>query len=158
MEFESRDCGVASYKLQIEIKATRERVWEALIEQTNAWWLPDFRMTGEGSIVTFNTYAGGGLVEQHESGSSLLWYTVHWYRPDQFAVHLVGEIAPDWGGPSASHLKLSVVECDNDREHAVFHLADAHYGHIDAANLKSLHAGWTQLFTDGLKRFVEEGV
>lgn len=141
--------------MQVEINAPRERVWKALIEETNAWWLPDFHMTGAGSTVTFNSNAGEGLVEHHASGSSLLWYTVHWYRPDEFAVHLVGEIAPDWGGPATSHLKLSVDEQDGK---SVFHLADAHSGHINHAGLKSLYDGWTQLFTDGLKRFIEEGI
>jgi len=37
------------------IDAPRERVWQALVDETNAWWLPDFHMVGEGSVVTLGS-------------------------------------------------------------------------------------------------------
>ena len=40
------------FELEIAIDAPRDHVWQALVDETNAWWLPDFHMVGEGSIVT----------------------------------------------------------------------------------------------------------
>lgn len=148
--------GCAHYELEIAIDASRERVWEAIISETNAWWLPDFHMVGEGSTVHFDTRAGGtGLVESKEDGGNLLWYSVHSFQPEQFTIYLVGHIARDFGGPSTSHLKIS-VEADANGGSLV-KVSDSHQGHVDEQNLNSLNEGWTQLFTEGLKAFVETG-
>ena len=66
---------VAQYELEIEIKATRDRGWEALTGEIDAWWLPDFRSLGD-SVVTLDPVAGGSLIERCEDGRSLLWYGV----------------------------------------------------------------------------------
>lgn len=145
--------GIARYELEIEIQAAPERVWDALIHRTNGWWLPAFHMVGEGSTVKLEPWAGGRLVEDLEDGGSLLWYTVHWIRPEQRTLYLVGQVAPDWGGPTCSHLKLAVEPRSSG---SVLLVADAHYGHIDRENLRSLEEGWTQLFTEGLKAFAEQ--
>lgn len=71
------EANCVQYELEIAIDASRERVWKAIFEETNFWWLPDFHMVGEGSVVTFDTAAGGaGLVEHLEGGGGLLWYQV----------------------------------------------------------------------------------
>ena len=144
--------GIARYELEIEIDAAPERVWDALIQRTNGWWLPAFHMVGEGSTVTLEPWAGGRLHEELEDGGSLLWCTVHWIRPEQHVLYLVGHLAPDWGGPVTSHLKLAVEPRGSG---SVLLVSDTHLGHIDRENLKSLEEGWTQLFRDGLKAFVE---
>lgn len=141
-----------TYELDIPIDASRERVWQSLTEATNAWWLPDFHMTGEDSVVTFDARAGGGIVERHPSGSELLWCTVHWIRPEHFTVYLVGHSAPDWGGPTTSSLKLEVAEREGG---SVLRVTDSIFGHIDEENVGSLQDGWTMLFTDGLKKHAE---
>jgi uncharacterized protein YndB with AHSA1/START domain len=148
------EAGVARYELAIDIDAPPERVWQAIIEDTNAWWLPDFHMTGAESTVTFDARAGGGIVETMPGGGSLLWYTVHWIRPEEHTVYLVGHIAPDWGGPATTSLKIAVVA---DGSGSTLHVSDAHHGFVDEKNLASLHTGWTTLFTDGLKHFIEDG-
>jgi hypothetical protein len=112
-------------------------------------------MVGEGSTLTFDTRAGGGLVEHTPDNGSLLWMTVHWCRPEQFTIYLVGHIAPDWGGPSTSHLKLELIA--RGENGCTLKVVDAHVGRVDDANIESLRSGWTQLFTDGLKAFAESG-
>lgn len=149
------EAGVASYELSVEIDASPEQVWKALIDETNAWWLPDFHMVGAGSTIAFEPRAGGGLIETLPDGGSLLWCTVHWIRPAERVIYLVGHSAPDWGGPYTSHLKLTVEARGME---SLLKVTDAHTGNIDDKNLESLHSGWTTLFTDGLKRYVEKGV
>ena len=140
-------------ELEIEIEAPRERVWKAIFEEANMWWLPDFQMTGPSSEVIFDPSPGGkGLLESTPDGGGLQWYAVQMYLPSEFKIYLVGHIAAEWGGPTTSNLKLAVVETDSG---CVLQVSDARHGHIDEGQVASFEAGWAQLFTDGLKNYVE---
>lgn len=150
------ETGCVQYELEIPINAPCERVWKAIFDETNLWWLPDFHMTGAGSQLTFDSTPGGrGLVETRDDGSSLLWFHVHFLLPNVFTVYLVGHLAPDWGGPVTSHLKLALEGTESG---CILKVTDAQEGRIDSKNVQSMQDGWTLLFTDGLKQFVEQGV
>lgn len=147
--------GCVQYELDISINAARERVWQAIIEETNAWWLPDFRMVEPQSQVQFDVRPGGrGLIEIGADGSFLSWYSVQFYLPQQFKVYLVGNIAPEWGGPSTSNLCLSLRE---DGDGCILKVADAQHGSVSAGSTESLQSGWNQLFGEGLRVYVEQG-
>jgi uncharacterized protein YndB with AHSA1/START domain len=144
---------VVQYELEVEIQASQQRVWKAIIEETNSWWLPDFRMVGAGSVVSFDPVPGcKGLVEELDGGGSLQWYSVQYYKPHEFTIYLVGYIAPDWGGPSTSHLKLALEGTDAGCKLKV---TDAQCGNVSEDSIQSLVDGWTQMFSEGLKVFVE---
>ncbi len=159
IEAKATDARCVQYEFEVPIAATRERVWTAIFEEINCWWLPDFHMTGKGSIVTFDPTPGGeGLVERVDGAGELQWYQVQFYQPVEFKVYLVGFLAPDWGGPSTSHLKLALEKSKVDPDNAcVLKVSDAHQGKMDLKSVQSLGDGWLQLFTDGLKAFVEDG-
>lgn len=140
-----------AYELEIPIDAPRAKVWKALTDGVNAWWLPDFHMVGEGSTVTFDARAGGQLIETHENGGGLLWYTVAMVTPGE-SIHLVGHCFPEWGGPATTLLHLALEEQDGT---TILRVSDSQYGHPSESSMKSLEEGWTQLFTEGLKRHVE---
>jgi uncharacterized protein YndB with AHSA1/START domain len=146
--------GAVAYELEVEIDAEPARVWRALLEETDAWWLPDFHMVAPGSRVTFEARAGGRLVEESPDGASLLWGTVLWIDPAKRTVLLAGHHAPDWGGPSTSMLKFSVEPRGRG---SALKVSDAIFGHVDEKHAASLHEGWTLLFTSGLKAHVEKG-
>ena len=143
------------FELEIPIDASRENVWNAIFEDVNSWWVADFHMMGPDSIVTFDPTPGGnGLIEKTSDGGALLWYEVQMVLPADFKIYLVGHIAPEWGGPTISSLKLSLVESKNG---CVFQISDARHGNVDDAQLSCSKDGWQQLFGDGLKKFVESG-
>ncbi len=145
------DARVIQYDLEIPIDAPRERVWDALTKETNGWWLPDFHMLGEDSTVRFDARAGGSLVEERADGGSLLWFTVQMSREAE-SLHLVGHIAPEWGGPSTSMLHIAL----SDRAGGtLLRVADALFGRVSDENAESLKSGWTQLFGAGLKAHAE---
>lgn len=145
--------GCVQYELEIEIKAEQQAIWSALIEETNAWWLPDFHMVDEASTIEFDVRPGGrGLIEYREGGGFLVWYTVQFYQPEQFKIYLTGNVAPDWGGPSTSNLCLSVESRDAG---SVLKVSDAHHGRVSDAYIDSLKDGWNQLFGEGLRSHVE---
>ena len=143
------------YELEIEIKADRATVWKALIEETNGWWLPDFHMVDESSVVEFDVRPGGrGLIEHRDNGAFLSWYSVQLYLPEQFKVYLLGHVAPDWGGPATNHLCFFLEE---HQEGCTLKVSDAHHGHVSDDYINSLNDGWGRLLGDGLRRYVEGG-
>ena len=91
------------------------------------------------------------MTETHADGGSLLWFTVQWCTPGE-VLYLVGHVAPDWGGPATSMLKIALEEAAAG---TLLRFSDAHYGHISDENLASLEEGWKQLLGTGLKRYVE---
>ena len=141
------------YELQIPIDAPRADVWKALTEETNAWWLPDFHMVDADSVVSLQARAGGQLIESKADGGSLLWYTVQMCVPGK-SLHLVGFMAPEWGGPATTMLELSLDESDTG---TLLVVRDALFGQVTESTANSLEEGWEKLFGQGLRRHVEGG-
>lgn len=141
------------YDLEIEIASKCDTVWKAIFEETNRWWLPDFHVAGADSTVTFDPKPGGrGIYEEAPDGTALQWFVVQMIMPKQFKVYLVGNVAPEWGGPTTSNLKLALVEKGDG---CVLQVSDARHGNIDEKQVQSYEDGWKTLFSDGLKAFVE---
>lgn len=145
--------GCITMELEIGIDAPREVVWEAIFKEANAWWLPDFRVSGPDSKVTFDPKPGGrGLIEETTDGGGLQWFQTQMYLPADFKIYVVGHIAPEWGGPTTSNLKLALEETKSG---CVLKITDARHGNIDEAQTKSYEDGWRMLFSDGLKKHIE---
>ncbi len=147
---EMSDAGVMQYEFEVEIDADRERVWRALTDQLSSWWLTDFHMLGPDSIVSLEPIPGGRLFE-HCGDKGLLWYTVLSISPCE-SLNLAGYCTPEWGGPCTTLLTIKLVANAGSTRVVV---SDALYGHVSDKQAASLKSGWTNLFTDGLKRFVE---
>lgn len=149
------DVTCRQYEFEIRIDAPTERVWTALTEEVNAWWLADFHMVDPNSTVEFDLRPGGrGLVEHHGDGSFLQWYGVQAFLPRQHKIYLVGYLAPDFGGPATSQLCFSLTA---DGTGCRLCVSDALLGSIDDKTAESLKRGWNQLFDEGLRQFVESG-
>jgi uncharacterized protein YndB with AHSA1/START domain len=151
MSANDRNVRVAQYEIEVPIERPRADVWRSLTEEIDAWWLPDFHMVGEGSVVTLDARAGGQLLEARADGSSLLWCSVHMCVPGE-ALYLVGHLAPDWGGPTLSMLKIAL---EDRGEGTLVRLSDSQLGPVSDENLRSQEDGWRQLLGDGLKRHCE---
>ena len=141
---------VARYEFEVPMDASSEAVWAALTESTNAWWLADFRILGADSTVTLDPVPGGLLAERGKEGSGLVWYTVQMVVPRR-SLHLVGHIAPSWGGPTLTMLQLVI---DDRAGSTVLRVSDALIGVCTDKQVGFLESGWKQLFTDGLAKHV----
>ena len=140
-------------QIKIAIEAPRDRAWKAIIDEIGEWWLPDFHVVDSDSRVSFDTTPGGkGIYESTPSGDWLTWYSVQMYLPSQFQVFLNGHIAPEWGGPTISTLKIAL---DENETGCIFRLSDARVGRTDEGSMQSCCDDWKRLFTDGLKAHVE---
>ncbi|MEM6274258.1 MAG: SRPBCC domain-containing protein [Myxococcota bacterium] len=140
------DAKIGRYELAVEIEKPVAQVWQALIHETNAWWLPDFHMVGLDSTVTLEAHAGGRLIEQTEAGASLLWATVAMVVPQERILFIGGHF-PAWGGPATSMLEWRLESTDNGTRLLV---SDCLIGHVAEETVGSLEHGWRELFTNGL--------
>lgn len=147
------DARAVVFELEIAIDARPDRVWDAMVKETNGWWLADFHMMGKDSTVTLEPEAGGRFIERIAGGESLLWYTVQWCRPGKF-LYLNSPIGHEFGGPAGTILKLALEEGQGD---TVLKVTQEMYGHVSEDSMKNVSTGWTRLFTDGLKEYVEKG-
>ena len=145
------DVRCAQYELSILINATARRVWKGLTGQLSSWWLPDFHMLGPDSLVTLEPRAGGRLFEQNGT-SELLWYTVLAISQEE-SLDLAGYCTADFGGPSTTMLSIRLT---TEKSGTRLTIRDSLFGHVTDGHAKSLRSGWTQLFNDGLKDFVEK--
>ncbi len=145
------EASVASYEVSVTIQSSRARVWRGLTDQLNAWWLPDFHMLGTDSIVTLELKPGGRMYEESE-GSGLLWYTVLSFEVEK-SLDTVGFLTPQWGGPATSMLSFRLAA---DGDGTLLTMTDALSGHVSQKQIDSLHSGWTDLLSTGLKPYAEQ--
>ncbi len=143
---------VAVYELEVKINAPRAAVWKGLVEDTDAWWLHDFHMVGEGSTVTLDARAGGHLIESHEDGRSLLWFTVTNCVPG-VQLDASGGLSPQFGGPATTMITIKLEELDGGG--TTLRMTDALFGRVPEETIRALDEGWKLLFTEGLKKYVE---
>ncbi|MEP3226542.1 MAG: hypothetical protein ABJO01_11245 [Parasphingorhabdus sp.] len=148
---EITDAKIIKYQFEVPINRSPADIWDVMINKIDAWWMDDFRALGNGSIVTLNAERGGQLIESNADGADLEWYRIQMVSPGQ-ALYLVGYMAPDWGGPTTSMLKLAVEERSDGGALVV---SDALLGNVTEASANSAESGWKILFGDGLKNFAE---
>ena len=148
---EITDAKIIKYQFEVSINRSPTDIWDLMIDKIDAWWMDDFRALGNGSKVTLNAERGGQLIESNADGADLEWYRVQMVSPRQ-ALYLIGYMAPDWGGPTTSMLKLAVEERGNG---GALIVSDALLGNVTENSAKSAESGWKTLFGDGLKNFAE---
>ncbi len=139
---------VVQHELEIEIHGPTARVWRALVEEMDAWWLPDFRMCGGSKRVVLEPTVGGRWYEDAGKGG-LLWGHVIAIDPGK-TIHLAGHIAPPWG--ASQYLMQIAVESKGKGTLKVSH---AMFGRVTDEGAACSEEGWRRIFGDGLKRFVE---
>jgi hypothetical protein len=145
------DAKILKYQFELPIKRSAADIWTLMVDETDAWWMNDFRALGEGSKVSLDATVGGQLVESAADGSQLEWYRVQMVSPGK-SLYLVGYMAPDWGGPTTSMLKLAVDDHDDG---GVLTVSDALLGNVTKSSAASAEDGWKLLFGDGLKKLAE---
>ncbi len=146
------DSKIVKYQFEVPIQRSASDIWSLMIDQIDDWWMSDFRALGEGSKVSLSAETGGQLIEIGADGSSLEWYRVQMVSPGKL-LYLVGHMAPDWGGPTTSMLKLAVEDRD---EGGALIVSDALFGNVTESSAGSAEGGWKTLFGDGLKGYCEK--
>jgi uncharacterized protein YndB with AHSA1/START domain len=134
----------------VEINAPRRRVWDAMITEIDVWWLPQHRMARDSKMIVLEPRAGGRLYEE-ATGGGLLWYSVQMISPDE-SIDLFGALARRFGGPAISILHISLKE---QGDQTAITIEDSLIGGFGDELGAQTHAGWAELFGQGLKPYVE---
>lgn len=145
------DASVVTVEMELQIDAPLDRVWTAILNEPARWWPVEHRICGPSGKMTFEPKPGGRLFEEAADGGGLLWYTVLAIAPGD-SLTLAGYIAPPWGGPATSLLRLAVKA---EKGGTVLHVTDSLFGAVDQKFAASAQQGWQQILGNGLKKFVE---
>jgi uncharacterized protein YndB with AHSA1/START domain len=151
MKIELGNAQRAHYQFEFIIQQSPQEVWNCLINDINQWWLDDFKTFGSDSVISLEANASGSLRETGSDGSSLDWYTVQMCVQNQ-SLYLVGYLAPDWGGPSISMLKLSIQK---KGEGSLFTVSDGLIGNVSEKGASQTMEGWKTMFEESFKRHAE---
>lgn len=145
------DARMFTYKLDITIARPPEDVWSVLTTRINDWWLPDFRVLGQGSAMSLNPSVGGALLEKSADGGFLEWYRVQMCVPGAL-LFLVGHVAPDWGGPTVSTVSITLK---GEGDSTILGVSDGLIGNVTEKSAIEAETGWKSLLDDGLKALAE---
>lgn len=137
-------------ELEIRIDAPRDRVWKALVEDTTFWWPRDF-YTGPARGFHIEPRLGGRVYEDWGNGAGAVWYTVFALNPNT-SLDLQGAMAVPFG-PAFTLLH---VELEDDGTTTILKLSDSTLGESGADCGGTKEQGWTQVFSGGLKAYVEK--
>lgn len=139
-----------SLTVSIPIRASKDRVWKAMIDDIDHWWLPDYRIAPESKQMILEARAGGRFYED-APGGGLLWYTVQMVSVAE-SIDMIGFLARRFGGPTMSLLHISLQESNGV---TIVTIEDSLIGAFSDEMAKQTHAGWTALFESGLKPYAE---
>lgn len=143
--------GVAQVELEIPIKASPARVWEALVKETSRWWHKDFYTCATAKGFVIEPLLGGRAYEDWGHGAGQIWYTVIGVDPPN-SIMLQGILTPAFGGPAATILQLTLK---SSGKNTVLKLSDTIFGKVGDDKVSQTRQGWEMLFEQGLKAFVE---
>jgi len=138
-------------ELEIPIQATKEAVWDALVNDIGMWWRKDFCATDLKKMV-LEPRLGGRMYEDCGDGTGLTWYTVEAVKVHE-SMLLSGVLGHDWGGPARTLLSLVLEEHGAETR---LKIVDSYIGHISEKAAGSFEAGWMAIFGEAFKPYVEK--
>lgn len=144
--------------IEVPINATPERVWRAMVEQIDQWWLPSFRMAPGSRSIALEPRVGGRWYEAAGKGGTggddagILWGNVVAIDPPN-SLTLRGEVAPPWGA-CVFMLVLEVVPAASGKG-CTLKAIHMEIGDVSESAQQAMGDGWAALLRDGLKKFCE---
>lgn len=127
-------------RFTIPLNTSAQHAWEILTDHVDAWWPQAYRAVAGGSRIELHATIGGHLHERGPSGNAVLWYTVQAVESGR-ALTFAGHVAPPFGGPALSLLRIALT--DQDDGSALLEIHDSIVGRIDHASVES---GWREIF------------
>ena len=140
-------------RLEIRIRASRERAWRALTSEIQGWWPLDFYVGEAPRGFVLEAKVGGRIYEDWGGGEGLLWGTVLVFQKGEM-LQWAGDLSPDFGGPARS---ITTWKLRDEGEETVLEFRDCPYGRLSPGAQSSLTAGWKQLLEECFKPFAEDG-
>ena len=139
-----------THRLNLEIGKAHAVVWKAFTKDVAEWWPKDFYATESPQRIVFEVKPGGRLYEDAGDGNGLVWYHVIAVDAPN-AITLSGFIAPPFGGPATSLLRVAFSA--RGKSTTLMEVTDSTFGCL--ADPKTTEEGWRMLFEQGFKAWVE---
>jgi uncharacterized protein YndB with AHSA1/START domain len=144
------DSQTAVLKLEIEMNASPERVWQSIITETASWWGPGFRALPNSNLI-LEAHIGGRLYEETVEGSGLSWGTVIGIDNGK-SIDFAGHMTPAYAGPCITMVQFAVAPKGDG---TLFTLTEGMIGKLSDETMESMKSGWMYLLGDMLKTYVE---
>jgi hypothetical protein len=141
-----------TYEVKVEFTLDEEcsKVWDYLFNYTHKWWPKEAMSSKDTKMFVLNERIGGYLYEDFGDGEGLIWAEVIGVKKYSMLL-LKGHIAPDFGGPAISYLKITLEPKENS---CLFKLSDYLLGSNTEPMGKSISEGWSMIFKDHFCNYV----
>ncbi|MBL8865859.1 MAG: SRPBCC domain-containing protein [Gemmataceae bacterium] len=139
---------------EVTVRAPRERVWSALVDETSNWWPKDFFSAEHPEGFVIEPHLGGRVYEAWHGGGGVLWGTVVVWSPG-YRMTWACEMYPDWTGPGRSFVTFDLEEQGAE---TLMKVSDAGICISAAQAATSLGNGWQKLIGTHFKSYVEAAI
>jgi uncharacterized protein YndB with AHSA1/START domain len=139
-----------THRLTLEIPKPQAAVWKAFTGDIHSWWPKDFYATESPKRIVFEVKPGGRLYEDAGDGNGLVWYHVIALDAPN-SVSLSGFIAPPFGGPATSLLRVAFSA--QGKSATLMEVTDSTFGRL--GDPSATEEGWRMLFEGGFKAWLE---
>jgi hypothetical protein len=140
----------ATNRLSLEIARPHPVVWRGFTRDVHLWWPKDFYATESTKRIVFEVKPGGRLYEDAGDGNGLVWYSVIAVDAPN-AITLSGFIAPPFGGPATSLLRVAFSA--QGKSATSMEVTDSTFGCLGDSS--TTEEGWRMLFEGGFKAWIE---
>lgn len=136
---------------EVTVRAPRERVWSALVDETSNWWPKDFFSAENPEGFVIEPQLGGRVYEAWHGGGGVLWGTVVVWSPG-YRMTWACEMYPDWTGPGRSFVTFDLEDRGSETKITV---SDSGICISASQAATSLGSGWQRLIGTHFKSYVE---
>jgi hypothetical protein len=138
-------------RFTLDLPAPPARAWKSLFADIGTWWPRDFHATGSEGRMRFEASLNGGIFEESRSGNGIVWYRIIALDAPN-SVTLAGFIAPPWGGPATTLLRLAIEPAGDEKS-----TLEIHDSIVGNANPADVEAGWRAIFGGFIETLASSG-
>lgn len=145
----TQPAGSMEVRIHLTLHGRQQRVWHALVNEAGKWWPTSFYTSDRTKAFVLEPRLGGRMFEDFGKGEGLVWFTVNGIDSPNY-LSLVGYIAPPFGGPAASILRVELTAAGANE--TKLEIVDSLFGNVDACDTES---GWRAIFDEHFRAHVE---
>ena len=148
----AKAAGFRSVKIELDfpIAAAPNRVWKVLTRDTPGWWPRDFCIAPTRTkAFRIELKLGGRMFEDWGKGNGLVWWTINSLDAENHTFQGLGYE----GGCICNCVRFSLQAT---RKKTNLHITEQIWGDLPDHVVQNHTEGWTTLFRDGLKVYLEK--
>ncbi|GJM24179.1 MAG: hypothetical protein DHS20C16_05940 [Phycisphaerae bacterium] len=144
------DCGFINIEMEIKIKASPDRVFDAITSEIDKWWA--YRVC-KNAPMKLDATPGGLFIESDGKGNGLVWGRVL-----QIERPKIIRIEEPMGNMPLPRSGAHIYKLTADGEHTIVKLTCQQMGQLSEKDKACLESGWKELIDTHLRKWIEDGV